>query len=170
MGAGKTTMVHCISEIAPVATEETMTSMGSGVDRADLHHKTTTTVALDFGRIHLSRKLVLYLFGAPGQARFFDILDDLAYGALGALVLCDPRHLDETYPILDQVEALGLTYVVAVNHFDGAPRYTEARLREVMALDPHIPMVFCDARSRPSTRDALITLLEHLLSTPEPVR
>ncbi|MEU0946920.1 ATP/GTP-binding protein [Streptomyces canus] len=171
MGAGKTTAVEAVSEIRTIKTEEVMTSAGSGIDRADLPHKTTTTVAMDFGRVHLNEELVLYLFGAPGQARFFDILEDLAHGALGALVLCDPRHLAETYPILDLVEELGLTYVIAVNEFDGAPRYTEQRLREVMELDPSIPLVFCDARSRLSTRDALIALVQHLLTKlPEPVR
>ncbi|WP_328974167.1 GTP-binding protein [Streptomyces canus] len=171
MGAGKTTMVDSISEIEPVKTEEAMTDAGTAIDRADLPDKTTTTVAMDFGRVHLSADLVLYLFGAPGQARFFDILEDLARGALGALVLCDPRHLAETYPILEVVEDLGLPYVIAVNEFDDAPRYTEARLREVMGLDPSTPLVSCDARQRGSTRDALIVLVQHLLTTlPEPVR
>jgi signal recognition particle receptor subunit beta len=171
MGAGKTTAVEAVSEIRTIKTEEVMTSAGNGIDRADLPHKTTTTVAMDFGRLHLNDQLVLYLFGAPGQARFFDILEDLAYGALGALVLCDPRHLAETYPVLDLIENLGLTYVIAVNQFDGAPRYTEERLREVMELPPSIPLVFCDARSRLSTRDALIALVQHLLTKlPEPVR
>ncbi|WP_454338798.1 GTP-binding protein [Streptomyces pseudovenezuelae] len=171
MGAGKTTMVHSITEIAPLSTEERMTSAGSHVDRADLPDKTTTTVAMDFGRVHLSHDFVLYLFGAPGQARFFDILEDLAFGALGALVLCDPRHLADTYPILDLIEELGLTYVIAINQFDDAPRYTEARLREVMELGAGTPLVFCDARSRLSTRDALIALVQHLLTTlPEPAR
>lgn len=171
MGAGKTTMVHSISEIDPVRTEAFMTSAGSHVDRADLADKDTTTVAMDFGRIHLNEELVLYLFGAPGQERFFDILEDLARGALGALVLADPRHLGETYQILELVEELGLTYIIAINVFDGAPRYTEARLREVMGLGPDIPFVFCDARSRISTRDALVVLVQHLLtSLPEPVR
>ncbi|MFE1839824.1 GTP-binding protein [Streptomyces sviceus] len=171
MGAGKTTMIESISEIRPVRTEETMTTAAAHVDRADLPDKTTTTVAMDFGRIHLSDQLVLYLFGAPGQERFFNILEDLARGALGALVLCDPRHLAETYPILELIEELELTYTIAVNQFDDAPRYTEERLREVMDLAPATPLVFCDARSRVSTRDALIVLVQDLLTRlPEPAR
>nr|WP_256122985.1 ATP/GTP-binding protein [Streptomyces sp. LUP47B] len=171
MGAGKTTMIDSISEIEPVRTEETMTDAGAHVDRADLPDKKTTTVAMDFGRIRLSNHLVLYLFGAPGQERFFNILEDLAHGALGALVLCDPRHLADTYPILELVEELGLTYTIAINQFDGAPRYTEKRLREVMDLAPDTPLVFCDARSRVSTRDALIVLVQDLLTRlPEPAR
>jgi signal recognition particle receptor subunit beta len=171
MGAGKTTAVDSISEIEPVRTEETMTGAAAHVDRADLPDKTTTTVAMDFGRIHVNDQLVLYLFGAPGQERFFSILEDLARGALGALVLCDPRHLAETYPILEIVEELGLTYTIAINQFDNAPRYSEERLREVMELDDDTPLVFCDARSRASTRDALIVLVQDLLTRlPEPVR
>jgi signal recognition particle receptor subunit beta len=171
IGAGKTTMVHSISQIAPVATEERMTSAGTHIDRNDLPDKTTTTVAMDFGRVHLNDELVLYLFGAPGQERFFDILADLAHGALGALVLCDPRHLAETYPILEIVEDLELPYLIAVNEFDDAPRYTHDRLREAMGLDRQTPLVTCDARSRLSTRDALIELVQHLLTTlPEPAR
>ena len=171
MGAGKTTMIDSISEIRSVRTEETMTDAAAHVDRADLPDKKTTTVAMDFGRIHLNEHLVLYLFGAPGQERFFNILEDLAHGALGALVLCDPRHLAETYPILELVEELELTYTIAINQFDGAPRYTEKRLREVMDLTPDTPLVFCDARSRVSTRDALIVLVQDLLTRlPEPAR
>ncbi|GLX22517.1 GTP-binding protein [Streptomyces lavendulae] len=162
--AGKTTLVHGLSQIPPVSTEEVMTSVGADLDHTDLPAKTTTTVAMDFGRLHLADDLVLYLFGAPGQPRFFNILTDLARGALGALVLTDTRRLDETYPILERVEQLHLPYTVAVNAFDGAPTYPESRLREVMALDDTTPLVTCDARDRNSTRNALIVLVRHLVT------
>ncbi|MGW1616173.1 GTP-binding protein [Streptomyces sp. NPDC002285] len=168
-GAGKTTFVHGLSQIAPVSTEEVMTSAGEGIDHSDLPQKTTTTVAMDFGRLHLADDLVLYLFGAPGQPRFFNILKDLAYGALGALVLTDTRRLHETYPILELVEQLHLPYAVAVNAFDGAPVHAEPRLRQVMDLAERTPLVTCDAREPTSSRHALIVLIRHLL-TPESAR
>ncbi|WP_405875770.1 ATP/GTP-binding protein (plasmid) [Streptomyces xanthophaeus] len=171
LGAGKTTYVHALSQIAPVSTEEVMTRAGTGVDHVALPDKTTTTVAMDFGRHSLSDDLVLYLFGAPGQARFFPILQDLAIGALGALVLVDTRRLADTYPILQLVEDLRLPYAVAINTFDEAPAVTDQRLRHVMDLPPDTPLVRCDARERPSARDALIALVDHLLTlTPEPAR
>ncbi|WP_189930920.1 GTP-binding protein [Streptomyces sulfonofaciens] len=168
-GAGKTTLVHCLSQITPVSTEEVMTSAAAGIDSTDLPHKTTTTVAMDFGRLSLTDDLVLYLFGAPGQPRFYPVLEDLAVGALGALVLADTRRLADTYPILQLVEDLGLPYTVAINRFDGAPAVPEQRLREVMDLAAQTPLVTCDARDRASARDALIVLVRHLLTrTPEP--
>jgi signal recognition particle receptor subunit beta len=163
-GAGKTTLVQCLSQIAPVSTEEVMTSAGAGIDSTDLPHKSTTTVAMDFGRLSLTDDLVLYLFGAPGQPRFYPVLEDLAVGALGALVLVDTRHLADTYPILQLVEDLGLPYTVAVNRFDGAPVVPEQRLREVMDLTAETPLVTCDARDRASSRDALIVLVRYLLT------
>ncbi len=170
-GAGKTTLVHCLSQIRPVSTEEVMTSAAEGIDSTDLPHKTTTTVAMDFGRLSLTDDLVLYLFGAPGQPRFYPVLEDLAVGALGALVLADSRRLAETYPILQLVEDLGLPYTVAINRFDGAPHIPEQRLREVMDLAEETPLVMCDARDRPSSRDALIVLVSYLLTlVPEPAR
>ncbi|MEV1007354.1 ATP/GTP-binding protein [Streptomyces sp. NPDC049881] len=170
-GAGKTTLVNVLSQIEPVSTEEVMTSAAAGVDRTSLPDKTTTTVAMDFGRLHLSDQLVLYLFGAPGQPRFFPVLEDLSVGALGALVLVDTRRLAETYPILQLVEDLRLPYTVAINAFDGAPVIPDERLREVMDLDERTPLVWCDARDRTSSRDALISLVSHLLTlTPEAVR
>ncbi|MFD1829808.1 ATP/GTP-binding protein [Streptomyces desertarenae] len=169
-GAGKTTFVHGLSQIAPVSTEEVMTSAGEGIDdHAGLPQKTTTTVAMDFGRLHLADDLVLYLFGAPGQPRFFTILKDLAYGALGALVLTDTRRLQETYPILELIEQLHMPYAVAVNAFDGAPVHPEPRLRQVMDLAVTTPLVTCDAREPVSSRNALIVLIRHLL-TPESAR
>lgn len=160
--AGKTTLVQGLSQIPPLSTEEVMTSAGVGTDHTHLADKTTTTVAMDFGRLSLSEDLVLYLFGAPGQERFFPVLCDLAYGALGAIVLTDTRHLDETYPILELVERLSLPYMVAVNAFDEAPVHPMERLREVMALAPETPLVTCDARDTASTKSALITLMRHL--------
>ncbi|MFD4610035.1 ATP/GTP-binding protein [Streptomyces sp. NPDC058440] len=168
-GAGKTTFVHGLSQIAPVSTEEVMTSASEGIDHSDLPQKTTTTVAMDFGRLHLADDLVLYLFGAPGQPRFFNILKDLAYGALGALILTDTRRLHETYPILELVEQLHMPYAVAVNAFDGAPVHSEPRLRQVMDLAETTPLVTCDARKPTSSRNALIVLIRHLL-TPESAR
>ncbi|MFD4576362.1 ATP/GTP-binding protein [Streptomyces sp. NPDC058417] len=171
LGVGKTTLVHALSQIAPVSTEETMTRASTGVDHVAQPGKTTTTVAMDFGRLSLSDTLVLYLFGAPGQERFFPILQDLAVGALGALVLADTRRLADTYPILQLVEDLRLPYAVAVNAFDKAPAVTDERLREVMSLDPGTPLVRCDARDRSSSRDALTALVRHLVTlTPEPAR
>ncbi|MEV6421721.1 ATP/GTP-binding protein [Streptomyces sp. NPDC051662] len=167
-GAGKTTLVHGLSQIEPVSTEEIMTTAGADVDSTDLPLKTTTTVAMDFGRLHLSDDLVLYLFGAPGQPRFFEVLEGLAVGALGALVLVDTRRLGDTYPFLQVVEDLQLPYTVAVNAFDGAPVIPDQRLREVMALEDSTPLVTCDARDRSSSRQALIALIEHLLTTHTP--
>ncbi|MEU6214381.1 MULTISPECIES: ATP/GTP-binding protein [unclassified Streptomyces] len=171
LGAGKSTFVGTLSQIAPVSTEEVMTSAGTAIDHVALPGKATTTVAMDFGRLSLSDDLVLYLFGAPGQQRFFPILQDLAAGALGALILADTRRLAETYPILQLVEDLRLPYTVAINTFDGAPAPAEERLREVMDLTPETPLVRCDARDHTSSRDALIALVRHLLTlTPEPAR
>jgi signal recognition particle receptor subunit beta len=170
-GAGKTTLVHGLSQIAPISTEERMTSAGADIDRTELPEKDKTTVAMDFGRLSLSDDLVLYLFGAPGQPRFFPVLLDLSVGALGALVLADPRRLAETYPILELIEDLGLPYAIAINTFDGVPVPPTERLREVMDLDDTTPLVTCDARDRTSSRDALIALLSHLLThTPEAAR
>ncbi|MFE9601469.1 ATP/GTP-binding protein [Streptomyces hokutonensis] len=171
LGAGKTTLIGRVSQIEPVTTEETMTSVGADVDRTELPDKTTTTVAMDFGRLHLNDNLVLYLFGAPGQPRFFPILKDLARGALGVLLMVDTRRLGDTYPILELIEDLALPYAVVVNRFDGAPEPTADRLREVMRLDASTPVVACDARVRSSCRDALVALVKHLLTlTPEPTR
>ena len=170
-GAGKTTLIGSVSQIPPVRTEETLTRAGIGIDHTELPGKTTTTVGMDFGRLHLSDDLVLYLFGAPGQPRFFPILKDLAHGALGALVLVDTRRLHDTYPILELIEDLGLPYAVAVNRFDGAPEPTEERLREVMRLDPATPVAICDARVRRTSLNALIALVTYLVTlTPEPSR
>ncbi len=167
-GAGKTTFVHSLSQIAPLSTEEVMTTASVGTDHTSLPEKTSTTVAMDFGRLSLTDDLVLYLFGAPGQPRFFPVLRDLAFGALGALVLVDTRRLEDTYPILELIEDLDLPYAIAINRFDQAPEHTVERLREVMDLEPETPLVICDARELRSSTDALITLTRHVLTlTPE---
>ncbi|MFE2727554.1 ATP/GTP-binding protein [Kitasatospora sp. NPDC059327] len=161
---GKTTLIGALSEIAPLSTEEKMTQASTGVD--DLRgvpDKKTTTVALDFGRLTLGDDLVLYLFGTPGQQRFMQLWEDMAKGALGALLLADPTRLSDTFPVIDLIEQYGLEYAVAVNSFDRQSDYTEDELREALDLLPHTPVVFCDARDQRSSADALLTLVRHLL-------
>lgn len=162
---GKTTYVGTLSEIRPLRTEERMTQAGAMVDDlAGIRDKTTTTVAMDFGRLTLSDDLVLYLFGAPGQQRFTRLWDDLARGALGALVLVDTARLQQSFEIMDLVERQGLPYAVAVNHFDESPRFPESEVREALDLAPATPLVTCDARDRRSSTQALISLVDHLLT------
>ncbi|GAA3012411.1 ATP/GTP-binding protein [Kitasatospora sp. NPDC058063] len=161
---GKTTLIGALSEIAPLSTEESMTQASIRVD--DLRgvpDKKTTTVALDFGRLTLGDDLVLYLFGTPGQQRFMQLWEDMARGALGALLLADPTRLADTFPVIDLIEQYGLEYAVAVNSFDRQSDYTEDQLREALDLLPHTPVVFCDARDQRSSADALLTLVRHLL-------
>jgi signal recognition particle receptor subunit beta len=162
-GVGKTTLIGSVSEIEPLRTEEEMTRASEGVDDlAGLHHKTTTTVAMDFGRITLSPRLVLYMFGMPGQRRFWDLWEGLAEGAAGVLVLVDTRRLETSFDALDQLEVGGrLPFVVAVNHFPDTRRYTADELRAALDLLPEVPIVDCDARVRTSALDALIALVEH---------
>ncbi|WP_433467649.1 GTP-binding protein [Spirillospora sp. CA-128828] len=165
---GKTTYVGTLSEIRPLRTEERMTQAGASVDDlAGLRDKTTTTVAMDFGRLTLSDDLVLYLFGAPGQQRFTRLWDDLARGALGALILVDTTRLKESFAVMDIVEKQGLPYAVAVNHFDGSPVFPDAEIREALDLAPATPLVTCDARDRRSSTKALISLVDHLLTLDE---
>ncbi len=160
---GKTTFVGTLSEIRPLRTEETMTQAGALTDDlAGVPGKTTTTVALDFGRLTLNDHLVLYLFGAPGQQRFTQLWRDMTQGALGALVLADTRRLEHSYDVMGLLEEHGLPYAVAVNHFDGAPRFTEADLREALDLLPETPLVTCDARDQRSSTQALIALVQYL--------
>ncbi|HEY1617834.1 MAG TPA: ATP/GTP-binding protein [Streptosporangiaceae bacterium] len=177
-GAGKTTLVSAISEVRPLRTEEPLTSASIGLDDlSGVDHKTTTTVAMDFGRITIGANLVLYLFGTPGQERFWFMWDELAYGALGAVVLADTRRLSDCFPSVDYFEKRELPFVVAINCFDGASRYDPEEVRIALDLDPRVPTVLCDARHTNSVRDVLITLVEHVLSTkatnsepePEPV-
>ncbi|TDC78761.1 ATP/GTP-binding protein [Actinomadura sp. 7K507] len=162
---GKTTFVGTLSEIRPLRTEERMTQAGAMVDDlAGIRDKTTTTVAMDFGRLTLSDDLVLYLFGAPGQQRFTRLWDDLARGALGALILVDTARLKQSFEIMDIVERQGLPYAVAVNHFDESPRFPESEVREALDLAGTTPLVTCDARDGRSSTEALITLVDHLLT------
>ncbi|MEC3975866.1 GTP-binding protein [Amycolatopsis sp. H20-H5] len=160
---GKTTFVGTLSEIRPLCTEETMTQAGAFVDNlSGVPEKNTTTVAMDFGRLTLNPELVLYLFGAPGQQRFTQMWKDLAHGALGALVLVDPRRLEQSFDVMGLLEELAMPYAVAVNHFDGAPRFPEPELREALDLLPQTRLVTCDARDRTSSAKALIALVDHL--------
>ncbi|WET81668.1 ATP/GTP-binding protein [Amycolatopsis sp. QT-25] len=160
---GKTTYVGTLSEIRPLRTEETMTQAGALVDDlSGVHGKNTTTVAMDFGRLTIGDDVVLYLFGAPGQQRFTQMWKDLAYGALGALVLVDPTRLEESFDVMGLLEELGLPYAVAINQFDGAPRFPEAELREALDLLPETRLVSCDARDRGSSAQALISLVDYL--------
>jgi uncharacterized protein len=164
-GVGKTTFVGSISEIEPLRTEAAMTSVSAGVD--DLTHiagKTTTTVAMDFGRITVDESLVMYLFGTPGQDRFGFMWDDICTGALGAVVLVDTRRIDQCFPAIDYFEAKSVPFVVGVNNFDGAPRYAVDEVRDALGVGAHVPLVECDARGKESVKMALITLLESLVA------
>ncbi|MFI6290752.1 GTP-binding protein [Nonomuraea sp. NPDC050790] len=162
-GVGKTTMIGSVSEIEPLRTEETMTQASVGVDDlAGLEAKATTTVAMDFGRITLSPLTALYLFGTPGQQRFWDLWAGLSEGAVGALVLIDTRRLEGSFEVLDQLELRGdLPFAVAVNLFPDSVRHSRKALREALDLAPDTPIVECDARNRASSLDCLITLVEH---------
>ncbi|AWT41273.1 MULTISPECIES: GTP-binding protein [Streptomyces] len=164
-GVGKTTLIDSVSEIRPLHTEEHLTEASAQVDDLDgVRDKVTTTVAVDFGRISLPDGIVLYLFGTPGQERFRPLWDDIAYGALGALVLVDSRRVDASFDVLGLVEESGLPYAVAFNAFPDAPRhYTQDQLRAALDLDPGTPMVTCDAREANSSLDALLALVQHLI-------
>ncbi|MFF9204556.1 ATP/GTP-binding protein [Streptomyces sp. NPDC014986] len=161
---GKTTFIGSLSEITPLRTEEKMTQASLHVDDLKgVTDKTTTTVALDFGRLTLSDDLVLYLFGTPGQQRFMQLWEDMARGALGALLLVDPARLEETFPVIDLIERYGLEYAIAVNCFDPAATYSVPEVREALDLLPDTPVVYCDARDQQSSAQALIALVRHLL-------
>ncbi|MFH8800708.1 GTP-binding protein [Streptomyces sp. NPDC017936] len=164
-GVGKTTLIDSVSEIRPLHTEEHLSEASAQVDDLDgVRDKATTTVAIDFGRISLPGGVVLYLFGTPGQERFRSLWDDIAYGALGALVLVDSRRLDASFDVLGLVEESGLPYAVAFNTFPDAPRhYGEDQLRRALDLEPGTPMVACDARDAHSSIDALLALVDHLI-------
>ncbi|GAA3659602.1 hypothetical protein C8D88_105473 [Lentzea atacamensis] len=164
-GTGKTTMVGSVSEIPPLKTEELLTEAGVHVDDlAGIEGKDTTTVALDFGRITINTKVVLYLFGTPGQNRFWFMWDELATGAIGAVVLVDTRRLDSSFPSIDFFEHRGIPFVVAVNCFDGAQLYTVDEVRHALDLDDAIPVVLCDARDRESSKTVLVGLIEHSMN------
>ncbi|GAB3113443.1 ATP/GTP-binding protein [Streptomyces calidiresistens] len=162
-GVGKTTLIGAVSEIEPLRTEERMTRAGAAVDDlSGIRDKTTTTVALDFGRLTVDDSLALYLFGTPGQERFAHLWQDLARGAYGALVLADARDLSRSFEALNLVERYGLPHVVALNVFPDTPDHPAAELREAFDLAPGTPLLTCDARDRASARDALIRLVQHL--------
>ena len=164
-GVGKTTFVGSVSEITPLTTEAVMTSASDGVD--DLSHtpdKTTTTVAMDFGRVTLDAGLILYLFGTPGQHRFWFMWDDLIQGAIGAIVLVDTRRLADSFPAVDYFESAGLPFIVAVNGFHGDFPHAVGDVQEALSVSPHVPVVQCDARGRESTKSTLIALVEHAMS------
>lgn len=161
-GVGKTTMVRAVSDIRPLNTEETMTRAGEGVDDlTGVHDKTTTTIAFDFGRISLDDRTVLYLFGAPGQERFWFLWDRLFSGSLGAVVLVDTRRLEDSWYAIDRLEAHGTPFIVASNDF-GGPRHTAEQVREALDLPAEVPLLTCDARSRTSSKDVLLALVQHL--------
>ena len=159
---GKTTFIGSISDIEPLSTEAAMTEHSLGVDDAGgvSDRKTTTTVAMDFGRIALPGNLWLYLFGTPGQDRFLFMWDDLVRGAIGAVVLVDTDRLEQCFPAIDYFEARGIPFVVAVNCFDGIARHQLDAVREALAVPAHVPMIYTDARSRPATKQSLITLVQ----------
>ncbi|RMI40247.1 GTP-binding protein [Streptomyces triticirhizae] len=161
-GVGKTTMVRSVSDIRPLNTEEVMTRAGERVDDVSaIQGKTSTTVAFDFGRIALNERTVLYLFGAPGQERFWFLWDRLFAGTLGAVVLVDTRRLADSWYAIDRLEHHGTPFIVARNDF-GGPRHTHEQVRDALDLPEHVPLIDCDARSRPSSKNVLITLVEHL--------
>ncbi|MGH4030691.1 GTP-binding protein [Actinomycetota bacterium Odt1-20B] len=164
-GVGKTTMVGSVSEIRPLTTEETMTQAGIGVDdNYGSETKTATTVAMDFGRISVSDELVLYLFGTPGQERFWFLWNGLFEGALGAVVLIDTRRLEVSFDVIGRLEERGVPFVVAVNDFPDAPHYPPEVLRTALDLEAEVPMVTCDVRRRAESRDVLMTLMRYLHS------
>ena len=171
-GVGKTTFIGSVSEIEPLTTEEIITEASIGIDSLDgIASKTTTTVAFDFGRMSLSPNLILYLFGTPGQDRFWFMWDELSAGALGAVVLADTRRLEACFSAVDFFESRGIRFIVAVNEFDGAFRYEPAEVRAALELKAHVPVVLCDARQEKSTMTVLVALVRHLLATvaaPEP--
>ncbi|MBB5872508.1 signal recognition particle receptor subunit beta [Allocatelliglobosispora scoriae] len=162
-GVGKTTLVDAVSEILPLQTEEVLTSASADSDDlSGVESKTSTTVVMDFGRITLADDLVIYLFGTPGQDRFWFLWDELALGALGAVVLADTRRLADCFPSIDYFEQRGLPFVVAVNCFHGEQPFSVPAVRTALDLDPGVPVVLCDVRDHRSGRDVLVTLVEHV--------
>lgn len=164
-GVGKTTFVGAISEIEPLRTEAAMTTASTGIDDiSQIQGKTTTTVAMDFGRITVDDTLVMYLFGTPGQERFGFMWDDICLGALGAVVLVDPRRITDSFPGIDYFEANAIPFVVGVNVFDAAPRYPIPEIREALGVTHETPIVETDARNKDSVKMVLLTLLEALVA------
>lgn len=163
-GVGKTTFVGAISDIEPLTTEAAMTSYGEGVDdRGDVSTKTTTTVAMDFGRVAVDDAIVLYLFGTPGQDRFGFMWNDLIQGSLGAVVLVDSRRIEDSFPALDYFENRSVPFVVAVNRFGGSMYHTIEEVREALSISPEVPVVTTDARSRGAVKETVLSLLDVVL-------
>lgn len=170
-GVGKTTLVGAVSEIRPLRTEERLSEAGRPVDDLDgVEAKTTTTVAMDFGRITLREDLVLYLFGTPGQDRFWFLWDELAQGALGAVVLADTRRLEDCFAAVDYFERREIPFAVAVNCFEGADRFPTGTVQAALDLDPQVPVLMCDARDRSSVRDVLVAVVEHAVARVDRLR
>ena len=164
-GVGKTTFVGAVSEITPLVTEAPLTEVGAGTDDISLiPAKRTTTVAMDFGRIRMDDDLTLYLYGTPGQHRFWFMWDNIVRGAIGAVVLVDTRRLADAFPAVDYFERHDVPFVVGTNRFNGLSRHIQEEVREALALKPDVPIVSCDARIRHSTKATLITLVEHVIS------
>src|SRR5579859_2382385 len=165
-GVGKTTFVGSISEIRPLRTEEPLSDRSIGIDDTrDVSAKTTTTVAMDFGRISFPNHLVLYLFGTPGQERFWFMWDDLSIGAIGAVIMADTRRIADCFASIDYFERNGLPFIIAVNCFDGAPRFEADDIRIALALPPEVPVVMCDARERDSVKKALVCLVRYVMNS-----
>ncbi|WP_432025954.1 GTP-binding protein [Streptomyces sp. 1222.5] len=162
-GTGKTTMVRSVSDIKPLTTEETLTQASAGVDHLiGVAEKTETTVSLDFGKISISDSLRLYLFGTPGQERFWFLWNGLCKGALGAVVLVDTRRLASSFRAIEEMERLEVPFVIALNVFPDSKEHPIEEIRDALDISPHAPIVVCDARDRASSRDVLITLMRHL--------
>jgi uncharacterized protein len=164
-GVGKTTLVGSISEIRPLRTEEPLSDRSAGIDDIKgVSAKTTTTVALDFGRITFRNQLVLYLFGTPGQERFWFMWDELAVGAIGAVIMADTRRIADCFASIDYFERNGVPFIIAVNCFDGAPRFEAADIRIALTLSPEVPVMMCDARKGDSVKAVLIGLVRHVMA------
>lgn len=173
-GVGKTTFVGSVSEIEPLRTEEILTTASVGTDNlTGVERKTTTTVAMDFGRITIDREHILYLFGTPGQERFWFMWDELSAGAMGAVVLADTRRLQDCFAAVDFFESRGIGFLVAINEFDNSFRYEADDVRSALDLKPEVPIVSCDARDSRSATGVLVLLIQHLLGvhpTPTAIR
>ncbi len=168
-GVGTTTLVGSISEIKPLRTEEPLSDRSVGVDDIQaVSGKTTTTVAMDFGRISFQSQLVLYLFGTPGQERFWFMWDDLSIGAIGAVVMADTRRVGDCFASIDYFERNGTPFIIAVNCFDGAPRFEPADIRIALTLGSDVPIVMCDARERDSVKKVLVHLVRYVMSARSP--
>ncbi len=165
-GVGKTTLVGAISEIRPLRTEEPLSDRSVGIDDTQgVSAKSTTTVAMDFGRISFQSQLVLYLFGTPGQERFWFMWDDLSLGAIGAVVMADTRRIADCFASIDYFERSGTPFIIAVNCFDGAPRFEAEDIRIALTLKPEVPIVMCDARSRESVKKVLVSLVRYVMNS-----